>query len=163
MGKAITTRAKPGAKSKYREEFNEQARKLTLLGMTIPKLAKFFEVGQTTIDNWMREHPKFGQAIRDAREPADGEIANAMYQNAVGYEWEEEQAYKVKVSQYEERIEIVKVRRKQPPNVVAGIFLLSNRHPELWKRAPDPNAGDDRDPPKSVPVTTVDASVPEPT
>lgn len=162
MTKRKENPSKRGRPSKYKQEYIEQARKLTLLGLTIPKLAKFFGVGETTIDRWMVDHPDFRAAIVGAREPADAEVADAMHRNACGFEWEEEQAFKVKVGPNEERIEVVKVKRRVPPNFMAGMFLMTNRHPDLWRRAPDPEGGADLPTPVKIVVEVKDAGIPEP-
>jgi hypothetical protein len=65
-----------------------------------------------------------------------------MFERAVGYEWVEEQAFKLRAVQYDpqtgkkiaefDKIEIVEVKKKLPPDVAAARFWLSCRQPQLW-------------------------------
>ena len=51
----------PGRPSLYQPEFAEQAFELCLAGATNLDLADTFEVGHSTIDNWLHKHPEFAQ------------------------------------------------------------------------------------------------------
>ena len=59
----------PGRPSHYKPEFAEQAFELCLAGATNRDLAETFEVGHSTIDNWLHKHPEFAQAVRRGRAP----------------------------------------------------------------------------------------------
>jgi len=50
---------KNGRPTRYKKEYNEQARKLCLLGSTDKSLADFFDVSEATINNWKIQHSKF--------------------------------------------------------------------------------------------------------
>ena len=78
----------PGRPSLYQPEFAEQAFELCLAGATNRDLADTFEVGHSTIDNWLRKHPEFAQAVRRGRALADGKVAHGLYSRAVGYTYE---------------------------------------------------------------------------
>jgi hypothetical protein len=64
------------------------------------------------------------------------------FERAVGYEWVEEQAFKLRAVQYDsqtgnkiaefEKVEIVEVKKKLPPDVAAARFWLACRQPQLW-------------------------------
>lgn len=130
-----------GRPTKYREEYAEQATTLCLLGATDAILAEFFGVSEQTINNWKGKHPEFLEALKAGKLQADLEVANSLYQKAVGAEWVEEQAIKLKRVQYEngkrvleeERVEIVEVTRRAPPDTTAQIFWLKNRRPGEWR------------------------------
>lgn len=123
-----------GRPTLYRDEYPEQAYKLCLLmGATDADMADFFEVSQSTLNLWKIEHPKFSESIKKGKATADMHLASKLFNKAEGAEWEEEQAIKVKISQYEEKIEVVKIKRAAPPDTTALIFWLKNRQPKQWR------------------------------
>jgi hypothetical protein len=77
-----------GRPSLYKPEFAEQAYGLCLAGATNQELADGFDVGHSTIDNWLRKHPEFAQAVRSGRSLADGKVAHGLYARAIGYSYE---------------------------------------------------------------------------
>ena len=72
-----------GAPTKYRPEYDEQARNLCLLGATDKELAVFFGVQESTINNWKLEHKTFLESIKEAKEGADAKVANSLYEKAL--------------------------------------------------------------------------------
>jgi hypothetical protein len=116
-----------GRKSLYKEEYAQQAYKLCLLGATDKEVAAFFGIDESTLTRWKKRFPDLCTSLKDGKVVADMNVANSLYSKAVGYEWVEEQAIKVKAGQYEERVEVVEVRRELPPDTTAGIFWLKNR------------------------------------
>ena len=131
-----------GRPSKYKEEYNEQAYKLCLLGATDAKLADFFDVDESTINNWKIDFPEFFESIKKGKLRADAEIAEGLYNRAKGAVINTQQAIKLKESQFnhegkkiseEERVEVVDLIQEVPPDTAAGIFWLKNRNPEMWR------------------------------
>ena len=66
-----------------------------------------------------------------------------MFEKAIGYEWIEEQAFKLKTIEYGENgkklresedVKVVEVVKRLPPDTAATIFWLRNRQPQLWGR-----------------------------
>ena len=126
-----------GRPSKYREEFAGQATKFCKLGATDAELAEFFEVEVSTIDNWKKQYPEFLGALKAGKAIADIEVAEKLHSRATGYSWVEEQAIKVKTGRYEEKVEVVEVRREVPPDTTACIFWLKNRRRQHWRGKQD--------------------------
>lgn len=124
-----------GRPSKYEPEFAVQVYKLCLLGATEPEIASFFEVCLATVSNWKNDYPEFLDAMRDGKIKADAHIASKLYSRAGGAEWEEEQVIKIKVGQFEERVEVIKVKRSAPPDTTAAIHWLNNRRSGNWRSA----------------------------
>ena len=60
-----------GRPTKYKEEYNVQAYKLTLLGATDKELADFFEVSYDTIQEWKRIHEAFSYSLKEGKQIAD--------------------------------------------------------------------------------------------
>lgn len=122
-----------GRPTAYRPEMAEQAEKLCRLGATDKDLADFFEVSERTINNWKSDHPEFLQSIKAGKTLADAEVADRLYQRALGYSHESE-----KVFQYRGQVVRAKSREHYPPDTTAAIFWLKNRQPDKWRdRAPE--------------------------
>ena len=118
-----------GRPAKYKEEYNEQARKLCLLGATDKELADFFNVCEATINNWKIKHPSFLESIKKGKEIADATVAEKLFHRATGYSHEE-----VKLSQSEGKFTDEKVVTKHyAPDATAAIFWLKNRQPDKWR------------------------------
>lgn len=122
-----------GRPTKYQTEFVEQVYKLCLLGAVDLELASFFGVCEKTLNTWKENYPEFLQAMTDGKIKADAEVAYKLHGRAVGAEWEEEQAIKVKTGQYTEKIEIITVKKAAPADTSAAIMWLTNRQKALWR------------------------------
>lgn len=72
-----------GRPSPYRPEYDEQARKLCLLGATDMEMATFFEVTEPTIQAWKKAHPNFFISIKAGREVADMNVVQTLYEKAM--------------------------------------------------------------------------------
>lgn len=119
--------AKLGRPSLYREEYAEQARKLCLLGAIDRELADFFEVSEDTINEWKRVHPDFSVSIKKGKDLADANVADRLYQRALGYEHPE-----VDIRVVGGEIVQTPINKFYPPDTPAGIFWLKNRQRNKW-------------------------------
>ena len=118
-----------GQPTSYKEKYNEQARKLCLLGATDKILADFFGVCEATINNWKNEHPKFLESLRAGKEIADANVANSLYQRACGYSHPE-----TKIATFEGQITDTKeVVKHYPPDTNAALTWLKNRQGDKWR------------------------------
>ena len=106
----------------------KQAKKLCLLGATNEDLAKFFEVGGTTLDRWIKDNAEFRGAIKEGRIVADAEVANSLYRRAIGYEHPEDD-----IRALNGEIVITPTIKHYPPDPTSGIFWLKNRSPAKWR------------------------------
>lgn len=127
-----------GRPTDYKNEYNEQAYKLTLLGATDKELADFFNVEERTINNWKKEKADFFQSIRAGKEIADSDVAQSFYNNAKGFISVNKKAIKKKVwnekaKRLVDEVEMVDEVLQHQPNAQAGIFWLKNRQPDKWK------------------------------
>lgn len=114
--------------TKYQEAYAEQARKLCLLGYTDAELADFFEVSETTINNWKHEFPKFLESIKKGKSFADADIVDNLYNRALGYTTKEKREEKTA-----DGFKEVEAEKHVPGDVTAMIFWLKNRQPKLWR------------------------------
>lgn len=130
-----------GRPTDYQTAYNEQAFKLTLLGAHDAELADFFEVNEDTIYEWKIKHKKFSDSIKDGKIKADSQVATRLYDRAMGAEWTEDQAFKVKKIKYKdgrkleeyEEVITVPVRKAAAPDTSAISLWLRNRNPARWK------------------------------
>jgi len=117
-----------GRPSKYDPAFAEQARKLCLLGATDEELADFFAVAVTTIDNWKNAHPEFLGALKAGKLEADSNVAEKLYQRALGYSHPED-----KIFNDGGEAMIVPTTRHYPPDTAAAFIWLKNRQGAKWR------------------------------
>jgi transcriptional regulator with XRE-family HTH domain len=114
--------------TKYQEAYAEQARKLCLLGYTDKELADFFEVSESTLNNWKNEYPLFLESIKKGKQVADGEVAAKLFHRATGYEHPEDDIRSV-----DGQIVITPTIKHYPPDTTAAIFWLKNRQKAHWR------------------------------
>lgn len=168
MSKSKKTVKKPkkrGRPSSFKDEYVEQARKLSLLGLIDREMAGFFEVSEQTFNAWKSEFPEFLEAIRAGKMKADAEVATKLFERACGAEWTEEVAFKVKTVDYSEgrkvreteEVKVVTVRRAAPPDTQALGLWLHNRRTDLWRPKPTPADGEEVVTPVKVEVKVLDA------
>jgi hypothetical protein len=119
----------PGGRPEdYNDQFPEQARKLCLLGATDKDLADFFEVTETTINNWKIAHPEFFESIKRGKRIADSEVAEKLYKRATGYSHPE-----VDIKVIDSQIVQTPLTKHYPPDTAAAIFWLKNRSKKNWR------------------------------
>lgn len=119
----------PGRDSLYQPEYNDQARKLCLLGATDEELATFFEVSVATIYNWKNAHPAFLEAIRSGKIKADAEVADSLYRRATGEHVEVQKLVKSSDGSFE----AIKVMQYVPGDPQAAYRWLLNRRAVDWR------------------------------
>ena len=117
-----------GQPTKYRKEYAEQAKKLCLLGATDKQLADFFEVSESTINNWKLDHPAFLESIKAGKDIADAEVAESLFHRAKGYSHPEDKIF----NQNGEPM-VVPTTKHYPPDATSAIFWLKNRQKENWR------------------------------
>lgn len=131
-----------GRPSEYAPEFAAQATKLCLLGATDAQLAEFFEVSETTINNWKNEYPEFLESLRAGKRIADAEVAHSLFNRARGAQYTTNQAFKVKKVSFDEKgkkvseteeIVSIPVDMVEPPDTTACSLWLRNRAPADWR------------------------------
>lgn len=127
---ALTAKHVGGRPSKFRPVYVEQARKLALLGMTDKEMANFFEVSESTLHLWKKEHPEFSESLKAGKDAADTSVAASLYQSAIGGGTVTEVREEV---DDEGKVIRKKAVKELPANVTAQIFWLKNRQPQRWR------------------------------
>lgn len=139
-----------GRPTKYQKAYDEQARKLCLLGYTDVQLADFFGVAESTIHKWKLDFPSFSEALKAGKANADAELALTLYERAKGGK----RIVKQKVADGA----IVDLEEELPPDTTAIIFWLKNRQPKLWRNNPEQEEAKEQAP---IEIKIVDARKPE--
>lgn len=128
-----------GRPTDYKDEYCQQAEKLCKLGATDAEMADFFEVDERTINNWKTDHPEFFQSIKKGKTLADANVADRLYQRALGYTHEAVKIFPTGGESEDEEGNkskgplIVPYQEHYPPDTVAAIFWLKNRQPKKWR------------------------------
>ena len=126
--------------SKYKPEYAEQARRLSMLGLKDTELAKFFEVNEDTIHEWKKVYPEFSESLKEGKEVSDSKVAESLYKRATGYEHKETKFFVVNIGDFQQKVEAIEVIKHYPPDPTSMIFWLKNRQPKLWRDRIDPEA-----------------------
>ena len=66
------------------------------LGASNEQLAQLFSVPAETLEGWMAGSADFADAVRCGRDLASGEVANSLYQLAVGYSHQVERVLRLR-------------------------------------------------------------------
>ncbi len=117
-----------GAPTKYKSEYALQGYKYCLLGATDADLATMFEVDEATINRWKKAHKEFCESIKKGKDIADANVADRLYQRALGYEHKEDY-----ITQYQGMPVIIPTVKHYAPDPTAAIFWLKNRRPKSWR------------------------------
>ena len=141
-GDVIKEKKRRGKATLFKPEYTEQVEELCRSGSTDKDLALFFKVSINTIDNWKKRYPDFFLALLKGKQEADANVADALYRNAIGSEYCENQPVKLKrkilddtgrVIRTEEYVQIISLTKYSRPDTTAQIFHLKNRRPDLWR------------------------------
>lgn len=122
---------KAGRPTKFKEEYIEEAKELSLLGYDGARLAKHFGVNISTFNEWKAKNKIFRDTIQESKDRYDAEqVENSLRKRAVtGYTITE-----VKVEEDREgRKKTTKTTREVPADTRAQMFWLSNRNPNRWR------------------------------
>jgi hypothetical protein len=119
-----------GRPTAYREEYAEQAYKLCLLSATDKELADFFGVCEQTIQNWKDAHPEFVGSIARGKDTADANVAERLYQRAIGYS---HPAVKIFMPAGADKPVYADYTEHYPPDTPAASLWLRNRQRHKWR------------------------------
>lgn len=104
------------------------------------EIASLMGIHSSTLYEWQNKFPEIKEALKVGKSPADRKVEKSLYNNAIGYDYKEEQAVKLRRVYYkdgmrheEERVEVVQLRKHKPADVKAQIFWLNNRKSAEWR------------------------------
>lgn len=155
-GKKTVKKAQPGKHaggrpSAYKAEYCEQVEKLCRLGATDKEIADFFSVAESTINKWKKDYPEFSESLKKGKLLADANVADRLYQRAIGFAHESEEIKVIMGGKQKSKsddtdsedpgsaagdhpnIVRVPILKQYPPDTVACIFWLKNRQKEKWR------------------------------
>lgn len=119
-----------GRPSSYRDEYADQGYKLCLLGSTDVEMADFFGVSEQTLNAWKKAHPVFLESITRGKAGADGNVAEKLYQRALGYS---HAAVKIFMPAGAQEPVYADYTEHYPPDTQAASLWLRNRQPKKWR------------------------------
>lgn len=124
----MTKAESPIIQPKYEARFVELAEKFFLYNQeaTLKDLADFLGCGDRSIYVWKNQYPQFADAIWRGQKLAKVNVANAMYQRAMGAKTKEQKAVTLRNADGSSELEIVELEKEHAPDTLAGSFLLRN-------------------------------------
>ena len=113
----------------FKVEYNLQAYKLCLLGMTNKMLADFYNINIKVIEAWMKKKPEFRNAVHAGRDEADADITYAIFRKIKGYVYTE-----TKITKNRQGAVVKKeiTTKEMPADAQAGMRWLALRQKLLW-------------------------------
>lgn len=115
--------------AKYTEWLTDEG--LTLIegwardGLIDEQISKNMGVAYSTFKEWKKKYSDFSAALKQGKEVVDRQVENALFENAVGFMYEEETVTNAG--------EVVTVKKYSKPNITAQIFWLKNRKMKEWR------------------------------
>jgi hypothetical protein len=77
--------------------------------------------------------PEFSESIKRGKQIADANVADRLYQRAMGFEHDSEEIKVISMGKEGSAIERVAIRKIYPPDPTAAIFWLKNRQSAKWR------------------------------
>jgi hypothetical protein len=118
-----------GRPGDYRIEFNDMVRKLCLLGATDEEIAGIINISISTLNLWKLEHPKFSESMQEGKSQADSNVAERLYQRAMGFEAPET----ITATNQGVITDMKTITKHHPPDTQAIKFWLTNRQSKKWR------------------------------
>ncbi len=107
--------------------------------------AEFF-VDLRTLENWKTRNVEFLRSVKTAKEDADQNVENSLYQNAMGFSYIKRKSIKEVDGKHEVEVEWERVK----PDTRAQMFWLMNRKPRDWRPDRDQGSGNQIRPPTQI-------------
>lgn len=110
-------------------------------GESEESMAKRLGIAYSTFRRYKDKYEALSATLKKTREIVDGEVENALLENAKGFYKTVQKAIKVKQIYYDskdrrcekESVEVVEVQEFFRGDVGAQCFWLKNRLPEIWR------------------------------
>ena len=131
----------PANNSKCNNKRIKEAYRLALFGLTDYDIAKEMGVSIPTLTYWKNNKDGFYEALKAGKIAADTKVVNALYQNAIGFEYDDIIVNNNKIREFNEfgvvireyyKTEITPIKKKVLPDTKAQIKWLQARQPEKW-------------------------------
>ena len=110
----------------------------TRRGLTKEQVAKNIGINEATLYDWIKLFPKLDKALKLTKDIADCLVESALFKNATGFMYEEENVVGSTV---------MKVKKFHKPDSIAQFFWLKNRRSADWnEKQPSVNSEEPDDP-----------------
>jgi len=116
-------------------------------GLSDKQIAQNIGISQQTFYDWSKRFPEFSEAIKKGKAPVDFQVENALLKRALGYEYTETRirrqitGYQTidgkRVPIYSDRTYEEATKKYVPGDVLAQIYWLKNRRPDIWRDKPE--------------------------
>lgn len=139
----MTATRKVGRPTKYDSINKDQLKKLLSMGLTDVQVCDFFNIAESTLNEYKNKYPEFSESLKDWKQEADLKVEKCLYQRALGYEFDEVTRENIVIDgkEVESAAKVKTIRKHYAPDVTAQIFWLKNRQPVQW-REKQPEAED---------------------
>ena len=129
-------------KSKYQtnvEPMLEQIRAWAAKGLSYEEISGNLHIDAKTLRAYRQRFEPLREALEYGNGKATAAVENALWKNAVGYEYVEEEVVRVN---NELGYAVVPVRKWKPADVRAQALWLTNRAKADWKNKPEDDSAD---------------------
>jgi transposase-like protein len=116
-----------GRKPKYQTAMAGIARRACERGLTDQEVADLLGVNPSTLYRWRAQYRQFSRAFRLGKELANNRVERALYERAIGYDYEVEKQIMTRHGP-----QMLRWREHLPPDVTAALAYLKNRRPDRW-------------------------------
>lgn len=83
--------------------------------------------------DWLVRFPALSASLKKGKAPVDLEVENALFKNAMGYDYEETITEIEDLGNGKQKKHVRKIKKHKPPDTTAQIFWLKNRRPDRWR------------------------------
>lgn len=149
---------RPGKPSKLDTINLEDIVKLGSFGLTDEELGRFFDVTESTINNWKKTCPAFFDALKKGKAVADDLVEMSVFRKIMGFTVTESEIIGKKTIHREPMLDnkgriikdgtkivyreteqvtpdrVVDKKRYVPGSDMLSIYWLNNRRPDKWKK-----------------------------
>ncbi len=120
--------AKEGRPTKYNPESCIHVEKFCRLGATDKEIADFLDIAESTLNEWKKQYPEFSESLKRGKILADSNVADSLYQRALGYSHPD-----TDIRVCDGMIVETPLVKHYPPDSTAAIFWLKNRRSKEWR------------------------------
>jgi hypothetical protein len=123
-----------GRDTTYSSHYAHVIFKLRLLGFSEDRIAYVLGVGRDTLMNWKRNNLSLQEAWNNGGDFADANVAQALYERAVGYVHEDTKVFfNSQANNGEGELVYAQLQKHYPPDTTAAQFWLTNRARARWR------------------------------
>jgi hypothetical protein len=105
----------------------DHVKAIAMRGLSDDEMAPMLGISPTLLESWKAYYPSFAVAIDEGRTFADAQVIQALYNNAVGFEYETDEVVRTRRG-----ADVVTVKKRALPETQAQKFWLANRS-SYWR------------------------------